>query len=172
MRESLAELDLKGYIYLQLFARCFNDLNGTYFITGYCFVVVGCPVLGFYVSIQHFDKLGLQLQFLYPFVTAFCVILIVVMVPQDAKVGIDSASYLGGLNAKRIKLSENVSNYGIELFGKATTDREIRKKFIRKRIQAFVPIGIEIWIFGPFTIGTTQNMIDQLFNNTLLLLSL
>ena len=172
MRKSVAELDLKGYIYLQLFCRCFNDFAGTYFITGYCVVVVACPALGFFVSIEHFDKLGLQLQFLYPFVTVFCVILIVVIVPQDAKVGIDSANYLAGLSAKYIKRSKNVSNCGIELVGKPTANGEIRKKFIRKRIRAFLPVGIEIWFFGPHTIATTQNMIDQLFNNTLLLLSL
>ena len=86
----MGELDLKGYIYLQIFCRLFNKFTATFFIVGFCIAVVGLPVAFIFVSLKFFDQLGLKMQILYPFASVFCVRLIVVIVPQDAKVRIDS----------------------------------------------------------------------------------
>ena len=133
--------------------------------------VVGQPVALFYLSLKYFDQLGIKLQLLLPFGAVFCVILIVTLVPQDAKVRIDSLRYLVNARKKRIEFSRWRQDY-VRIFGQPLMDREDHMEFIRKRLDAFSPVGIEIWFFGHFSISTSQNMIDQMFNNILLLLSL
>ena len=170
-RKTVTELDLKGYIYLQLFCRFFNHFNGTFFIVGFCLVVVGTPVALSYLSLKYFDQLGIKLQLLFPLAAVFCVILIVTLVPQDAKVRIDSVRYLVNARKKRVEFLRWRQD-DVKIFGQPLMDRESHMEFIHKRLDAFSPLGIEIWFFGHFSISTSQNMIDQMFNNILLLLSL
>ena len=49
-------------------------------------------------------------------------------------------------------------------------DRVGRKELTRKRLQALLPAGIQIWFFGYFSISTFKNLIEQMFNNNILLL--
>ena len=138
---------------------------------GFCIVVVACPVAFFFVSLTCFNQLGFKMQVLYPFAAVWCVILIVVIVPQDAKVSIDSTRYLVHLKKKRNEFSLG-SRDEVRLFGLSLADRRSHEEFICKRLQALGPVRIEIWFFGHFTISTSQTMIEQLFNNLILLLSL
>lgn len=170
-RKSVGDLDLKGYIYLQIFCRLFNKFTATFFIVGFCIAVVGLPVAFIFVSLKFFDQLGLKMQILYPFASVFCVRLIVVIVPQDAKVRIDTTRYLRDARKKRIEFSTGRGD-AVKLFGRPIVDHGDHAQFIRKRLDAFVPVGIEIWFFGHFTISTSQNMIEQLFNNIILLMPL
>ena len=171
-RKTVTELDLKGYIYLQLFIKLFNNFNGTFFIVGFCVIVVATPAALIFVSLRFYDDLGLYMQFLFPFCAVFDIILIVIIVPLDAKVRIDSVRYLEGVKKKRIGFSTWIQMNEVKLFGRPSLDLRGRRKFIRKRLRAFLPVGIQIWFFGFFSISTSKNMIEQLFNSILLLLSL
>ena len=165
-------MDLKGYIYVQLFCRLFNDFNASFFVVGFNFVVVAYPVALFFFIIKHHSDLGLMLQLLIPSTAIFCVVLIVAFLPQDAKVRICSTKYLEAISKRKLGNPPGMNTIGTRLFGQLITVGKLRAKFIRRRIRSFEPVGIQVWFFGCISIGTSGYMLEQLFNNVLLLLSL
>lgn len=43
---------------------------------------------------------------------------------------------------------------------------------IKKKMLAFAPLGIKVWFFGVYTLGTTQVLMEQMFTNIIFLMSL
>ena len=163
-------MDLKGYIYVQLFGKIFNEFNASFFVVGFNFVVVAYPVALFFIILKHFNELGLLLQLLIPSAAIFCVFLIVAFLPQDAKVRVRSANYLVAVRTRKIG-SPGMDIACMKLFGMPIANEKFREKFIRRRIRSFLPVGIQIGSFGDISFGTSECMLEQLFNNVLLLLS-
>ena len=160
---------MKLYRALQIFCITFNDFNGSFFSVGFTVALVILPIVYIYIALT-FTGLHILVFLVFPALAIFNVTLICSFLPQHSKVNTLSAELVrsmkqGGKTAKgHALLAENASNNEIIY----VRDELVKKK----RMVAFAPMGIRIWFFGVYTLGTTQELMDQLFNNILLLMSL
>ena len=160
----MTEKDVESYLYLQIFCESFNDFNGGLFTTGFCFILLASPILFIYLALVSFHVVNILVYLIAPSMCVSWVGLILLFLPQHAKVQLKSKALLqimqqGPIRSTRREFSNTLSE-------------EKQREWIEKRVQAFRPLRIEISFFGSFSLDTPAVMMDQLFNNILLLLSL
>ena len=115
----------------------------------------------------------------YPMISIFCVALIIAFLPQHSKVRIFSKQLVSQMRGRQVGFepTENGHYFGgnerqVRVQIVDVMNRMERKKYLLKRARAFRPLGFQISFFGVYTLGTSGDMMDQLFNNVILLLSL
>ena len=157
------------YRYLQLFCISFNDFNGSFFTVGFTMMIVVLPILFTYLALTA-TFLNLLVYMMLPGFAIFNVVLIMFFLPQHSKVGILSMDLVKVLRSRLIKSEsgrmENRARPGVMM-----ADAH-RRNILKKRIRALQPLGFRIWFFGIYTLQTSQELVEQLFNNVILLLSL
>ena len=159
--------DVKLYRSLQVFCNTFNDFNGSFFTVGFTLALVILPIVYIYIALT-FTNLHFLVFLVFPALAIFNVTLIVAFLPQHSKVRILSARLLRSMKraCKMMKgnMAENIHCANL---------LDLKEEIVRKKIMAaFAPLGIRVWSFGVYTLGTTEMLIEQMCNNIILLMSL
>ena len=164
-KKSWDEKDMKLYRALQVFCTTFNDFNGSLFTVGFTVALVILPIVYIYIALT-FTGLHILVFLVFPALAVFNVTLIISFLPQHSKVGILSAELVRAMKqgARTAKGHQFDSENGI-----MSAHGEL---VMKKTMAGFAPLGIRIWFFGVYTLGTTEELMDQMFNNIILLMSL
>ena len=161
----MTKKDVNSYLYLQIFCEAFNGFNDELFTTGFCFVLISTSIILVFISLTSFHVVNILVYVMAPTLAVVTVGLILMFLPQDAKIHIKSKKLLDVMRRLPVRIGARREFRIIQSEGR---DRE----WIRKRLQAFRPLKIEISFFGAFSLSTPAVMMDQLFNNIILLMSL
>ena len=161
----MTEKDLDSYLYLQIFCETFNDFNGGFFTTGFCFLLVSSSILFIFIALTSYHVVNILIYLMSPALAMIMIGLILLFVPQDAKIFIKSRKLLDIMRRRPLRVRTRWEYPLIQNEGR-------QREWMRKRLQAFRALKIEISFFGAFSLSTPAGMMDQLFNNIILLLSL
>ena len=159
------------YRYLQLFCILFNDFNGSVLTVGFVLITGATSVAFIYLSLTC-SYLSFFVFLLLPFISTFCFIVILFFIPQHAKVRILSKHLVEGMRSRPVgRLSDARMNERTKQAA-CVTRCSMYANAVKRSPRALAPLGIQIWFFGVFTLGTSDEMLQQIINNVLLLLSL
>ena len=167
----LTQADVTFYRYLQLFCILFNDFNGSVLTVGFVLMTGVTSVAFIYLSLTC-SYLNIFVFLLLPVTSAFCFLIIFFFIPQHAKVSILSEGLVDGMRSRPVaRLSDLKMNKGTK-HAACVIRCNLHANTIKRSSRALAPLGIQIWFFGVFTIATSDEMLQQIINNVLLLLSL
>ena len=126
------------------------------------------PIVFIFVALTVSD-IHFLIFLLFPAISLGCIILILAFLPQHSKVRNLSTGLL-----QQMKRASGRATTGWESGDDPHSHRWLvyKKRLWRKQMLGFYPLGIRIWFFGVYTLGTTQELMDQMLNNILLLMSL
>ena len=160
--------DVKLYRALQVFCNTFNDLNGSLLTVAFTVMLDAAPIVFIFVALT-VSNIHFLIFLLFPAISLGCIILILAFLPQHSKVRNLSAELL-----QQMKRTSDRAAPGWESSDDPHSHRWLvyKKGLWRKQMLAFYPLGIRIWFFGVYTLGTTQELMDQMLNNIILLMSL
>ena len=161
--------DLKLYQALQLFSITLNDFGST-FCAAFNVILTACPVVFIYVALT-VSGIHFLIFLVFPSISFACIALILAFLPQDSRIQSLSSELLTQMK-KGIRACNSDVTANPIASRKSVRVGHNEGRFRRKKILALYPLGIRIGIFGVYTLDTSQELMNQLLNNLLLLLSL
>ena len=168
----LTKADVTLYRYLQLFCILFNDFNGSVLTVGFILITGVTSVAFIYLSLTY-SYLSLFVFLLLPFIFTFCIIVLLFFnIPQHAKVRILSKELVGMMRSRPIGSLSRLSVKGRKNHVASASRCNLHADTLKRSGRALATLGIQIWFLGVFTLATSEEMMQQIISNILLLLSL
>ena len=163
--------DIKLYRTLQVFCTTFNDFNGSFFTVGFTMALVALPIVFIYVALT-MSNLHVLVFLIFPALSAFNVSLIVAFLPHHSKVRILSVDLVRAMKKGGKTYKGGIKDAKSVLASAAGPDDQFELMLRKRKMLAFAPLGIRVWFFGVYTLGTTEVLMEQMLNNIILLMSL
>ena len=135
---------------------------------GFTVALVILPIVYIYIALT-FTGLHVLVFLVFPALAFLNVTLICAFLPQHSKVRILSAELIGAMKQGGTTAKGNLR---VKNDGNTAVTNAYEEVVKKKKMAAFAPLGIRIWFFGVYTLGTSQELMEQLLNNVILLMSL
>ena len=133
--------------------------------------LVALPIIFIFVTLTMTD-LHILVFLVFPALSLFNVSLIVAFLPQHSKVRILSADLVRAMKKGGRTFKGEKTEAKSFLTVRAGQDANVEIMLRKKQMLAFAPMGIKVWFFGVYTLGTTEVLMEQMLNNIILLMSL
>ena len=159
------------YRCLQLFCILVNDFNGSVLTVGFVLMTGITSVTFIYPSLTC-SYLSLFVFLLLPLIAAFCIVVILFFIPQHAKVRILSKDLVALMGKRPLRMTSYMWDDESTGYLRCDTNCNLRSNWLTLKARALAPLGIHIWYFGVFTLATSEELLQQIFTNVLLFLSL